>query len=207
MKRYGLLLAALAAMLVLVPVQVASAGNGNDKVPKGQTKVSVEPGSVAGESAVTTTLVTGDAVEASDAQLQQDGGLVGSNGMALADAATTAATIYYFTWWQRMESLLWGIAWNETHKGGVYFNGNAVWVRSRFGWDTSGYHRCGYHSGFGFSIDVQSCWKTGDPAFAGSGHLTNGDQFKVSAIVSGFPISATHEMRYCVWPSGYSNGC
>jgi hypothetical protein len=204
--RRAALLAALAA-LVLVAVPYASAGNGNDKPPKGQTKVDILPASVAGESAILQTTQTSDALPASADQIASDGALVGTNGTTLADAATTAATIYYFTWSQWLQSVFWGVPWKETHKGLVYFNGSVVWVRSRLGWDTSGYHRCGYNSGIGFSIDVQSCWKTGDPSYAGAGHLTNGDQFKVSAFVSGFPISATHEMRYCVWPSGSSGGC
>ena len=139
------------------------------------------------------------------ASLGADATLVDANGQTLGSAAvTTAATIWIRGWSQRTESLLWGIAWNETHKGSYYYNGSSVWIRSRYGWDTSGYHRCGYNSGAGFSISVKNCWKTGDPSW---GQMQNGDQFEVSALFRGFPISATHEMRVCMYPSGYLTGC
>jgi hypothetical protein len=183
----------------------AAPGNGPPVDLKGKKDVELKGPKEPGESPAVVTTESSDAAVIGVADLGPDAGLVGSNGQTLA-AAATAATVYYRTWSQRMESLLWGIPWSETHKGLYYFNGNAVWVRSRFGWDTSGYHRCGYNSGIGFTVTVQSCWKTGDPSWVGS-HMTNGDQFKVSALFHGFPISATHEMRACMYPSGYIRGC
>jgi hypothetical protein len=181
-------------------------GNGNGAEPvKGSKEVEVKGPKNPGESQAIVTTETSDAVEVDVADLGPDAGLVGTDGTTLGTAAA-AGTTYIVTWSQKTESLLWGIAWKETHKGAFYYNGNAVWVRKRFSWDTQGFHRCGYNSGFGFTIDVKSCWKTGDPSFVGS-RMTNGDQFKVSVLVSGFPISATHEMRACMYPSGRLIGC
>jgi hypothetical protein len=125
---------------------------------------------------------------------------------AAAGAAVAASCTIWFQpgWSLRMESLLWGIAWNETQKGAYYYGCGYVWQKSRLGWDTSGWHRCGYSSGFGFSIDVKSCYKVGDPS---TSQMRLGDQFKVSAIVSGFPISATHEMAVCAGPGGGLSTC
>jgi hypothetical protein len=204
MNRTALIVVAALAAALLGLTQAAGAGNG-PPAQKGSRQVETKPGKAPGESLVVQTTASDDAVAVtSAADLGKDASLVGSNGQTLSQALATAATIYYRTWSQRMESLLWGIAWNETHKGLFYFNGSAVWISSRYGWDTSGYHRCDYNSGFGFSISVKSCWKTGDPSW---GTMTNGDQFVVSALYNGFPISATHEMRVCMNPAGSVWGC
>lgn len=206
MNRISTLVGIGLAAVALVAGQAAGAKGEPPVDLKGSKHSELKGPKNPGESPAIVTTETSDAVAIADvAELGPDAGIVGSNGQTLAQAAV-AATIYYRTWSQRMESLLWGIAWNETHKGLYYFNGNAVWVRSRFGWDTSGYHRCGYNSGIGFSVNVQSCWKTGDPSWVGS-RMTNGDQFKVSVLFRGFPISATHEMRACMYPSGSIVGC
>jgi len=203
--RYARVLLCFFAALALITAPAAGAKNDPPGQVKGSKKVEQLPPSVLGESIVLLTSESTDSTVAGEAQLAEDGNLRAADGTTLQQAAL-ASTIWYFTWRQWMESLLWGIPWREEHRGGVYYNGSAVWVKARFGWDTSGYHRCGYNSGIGFTVNVESCWKTGDPAFVGS-RLTNGDHFKVSALFKGFPISATHEMRYCVWPSGASRGC
>lgn len=206
--RHARVLLGLFAVLALLTAPAAAGAKG-DPPPgltlKGSKKVEQLPPAAAGESVVLLTSESSDASSAGEAQIAADGDLRAADGTALRDAAA-ASTIWFVTWRQWMESLLWGIPWREEHRGGAYFNGSAVWVRSRLGWDTSGYHRCGYNSGFGFTVSVMSCWKTGDPAFVGN-RLTNGDHFRVSALFKGFPISATHEMRYCVWPSGARGGC
>ncbi len=209
MNRFTTFVASIVVAVALVTAQAAGAGGGPPGGPPVDTKASkqveLKGPKNAGESPAVVTTETSDAVAVAADSLGNDASLIGSNGQKLVEAAALA-TIYYRTWSQRMESLLWGIAWNETHKGAYYFNGRAVWVRSRFGWDTAGYHRCGYNSGIGFTVTVQSCWKTGDPSWVGS-RMTNGDQFKVSVLFKGFPISATHEMRACMYPSGSIIGC
>ena len=132
-------------------------------------------------------------------------------GTAAVPAAAGAAavnpecTIWFQPGWSlTMNSVLWGIAWSETQKGAYYYGCGSVWQSSRYGWDTGGFHRCGYSSGIAFSIDVQSCYKTGDPS---SSTMTLGDQFKVSVFVSGFPIYATHEMAVCATPGGGLSTC
>ena len=204
MNRIATFVSAALLAGALLAVQAGAAGGPPVDV-KGAKSVELKGPKGPGESPAVVVTETDDAVAVDASSLGADASLVGSNGETLAQAAATA-TIYYRTWSQRMESLLWGIAWNETHKGLFYFNGSAVWIKSRYGWDTSGYHRCDYNSGFGFSISVISCWKTGDPAFSGS-RMVNGDQFRVSALYKGFPISATHEMRACMYPSGSVVGC
>ncbi len=205
MNRFSTIVVGGLVAAALIAAQAAGARGGPPVDTKGSKQVELKAPKQAGEAPAILTTETSDAEVVNVESLGADASLVGSNGETLREAAV-ARTIYYRTWSQRMESLLWGIAWNETHKGGYYFNGNAVWLRSRFGWDTSGFHRCGYNSGIGFSVSVQSCWKTGDPSWVGS-RMVNGDQFKVSVLFKGFPISATHEMRACMYPSGSIVGC
>jgi hypothetical protein len=118
------------------------------------------------------------------------------------DAGVTpnlAHGIWYRSWSATLNSALAGVAWSETQKGVYYYSGNFVWVRSRWGWDNLGWHRCGYSSGVLFTISVKSCWKQPDPS---SSVLTQGDQFQVTVFFQGFPISNTIEMRTCFNPFG-----
>ena len=172
-----------------MPVPVAP----SSLVLSGSTTTQVIPSDAPGESPITVTLTRSAATPV----LQVSAGHATTN---------TAATVYQSAWSISFQSALWGVPWTETQKGLYYFNGSLVWQNSRgLGYDTGGFHRCGYSSGFGFSIDVQSCYKVGgDPT---SGSLEFGDQFKVSFIVSGFPVSATHDMAVCAYPSGALPTC
>jgi hypothetical protein len=155
----------------------------------------VFPSSTSGEDPITVTLTTDSGVPVGDSSGSLDPGIVGP-----------AATTYIKSWSLTMQSTLWGIAWKETQNGAFYFDGKYVWQNHRFSWDTAGYHHCGLSSGFGFNISVQSCYKYGDPSISPN-HMTLGDQFRVSVLIKGFPIYATHEMAVCAYPSGALTIC
>jgi hypothetical protein len=162
----------------------------------GSTYTTQEASSYSGEDVVTTTTTFDPAV------------YVGTSKTASVVCCDGGGgdPVYYRTFTQTMKSALWGVAWSETHKGLFFFNGTTVWLKQRLAVDNFGYHRCGYSSGAGFSVSVQSCWKTGDPSSTGY-DMTLGDQFKVSAVYKGSPVSSTHEQRACVYPNGGGQPC
>jgi hypothetical protein len=207
MKRTAWILAAALAAVALLAVPTA-AGAPPETPPglelTGKTEVRTLPPQAGGQGFVIETTTSRNAVRVDKEKLAEVGDLraVGS-GRTLASAAATS-TIWYREWSQRTQSVLWGIAWSETHRGGYFFNGNYVWLSSRFGWDNYGWHRCDYNSGIAFSVSVISCYKQGDPS---TWRMRNGDQFRVSVIYSGFPIYATHEMAACMGPGGGLWGC
>lgn len=109
------------------------------------------------------------------------------------------------TWSETAHSALWGIAWSETQSGRYFYNGCNAWqdTRSAYPSANNGYHSCGNSRGIGFSIEVEGCYKYGDP----SPSLELGDQFKVSAAFRGFPVSDTHNMAECANGSGGWYSC
>jgi hypothetical protein len=181
------LVLAMAAGPALADLQPGGSGTSSSSI--------VFPSSIDGEDAVTVTLTTDSPVAVSE-----------DSGVAGPGIVGPATTTYIESWSLTMQSVLWGIPWKETQKGAFYFDGKYVWQNHRFSWDTSGYHQCGLSSGFGFTITVQSCYKYGDPSISPN-HMTLGDQFRVSVLIKGFPIYATHEMAVCAYPSGALTTC
>jgi hypothetical protein len=98
---------------------------------------------------------------------------------------------YYQQWSQSSGGSILGVGWKETHKGARYWNCRVIWQAQRGSWDTQGYHHCGYHSGTGFSISVDACWKRNDPSFY---LMDDAERFTVSLIAKSFPFSETYEM-------------
>jgi hypothetical protein len=191
----------LTLTLSLACQNAAGAGRGPTTTPTpsgGYSTTQVIPSNTVGESSITATLTVSapKLVTAS------------SSAMALrrvgARRAIKAAPVYYITWEGTYSSKFWGVFWEETHKGLTYFDYNKVWQASRYGWDNDGYHRCGYGHGAGFSIDVLACYRHGDPSTT---HITLGDEFKVSFIASGFPMSNTLQQEECINQSGRAWVC
>lgn len=102
---------------------------------------------------------------------------------------------------------LWFIpAGHTTQKMGWYWNCRKAWIKSRFNWDKSGYHRCGYGWAIGVSVDVQECSTTNDPAIPPM-TVKAYDRFKVSALFNGFPVAFTKDMQACLSAHGGAWSC
>jgi hypothetical protein len=94
-------------------------------------------------------------------------------------------------------SLLWGIAWSEkatesfyTHASQVVSANNVAWVKDPK--DIT----CNQGHGLAFSKTINRCAFVDDPARGRGAYFQGQDNFTISALVSGFPISASHYIHF-----------
>jgi hypothetical protein len=93
------------------------------------------------------------------------------------------------------------LAWQEKHTGRFCYDGSKAWVSLNRNY--SGWHDCGISRGVGFSVENKVCSVRNDPsAYSGNAKLQMYDQFKVTFIARGFPISGTCQMFANAYPSG-----
>lgn len=104
------------------------------------------------------------------------------------------------TWWATER----GVSWLEKSVGKFCYTGKHVWVWKKTGYAGQGYHYCDKGWGIGYSIDVTTCSTERQDGYDGPGgyFIRNHDYYKVSAIVSGFPIWKSHHYWVNVFPSG-----